>query len=319
MWFNRKAKNRRLGREHVLDVKLRTREVRAARLKLAGTAVSISLGTMLALYLVWRGGDWALDQFVFKNEAFAIRTITIQTDGTIPTDRLRKWAGVKPGDNLLALDLARVKRDLELAPTIEAASVERMLPHTLRIRVVEREPIAQVKVPQFIAGGGVKLISYYLDDTGHVITPMDNEPPLITTGPTNAIMPSLSGLNAAELRPGHAISATKVNAALRLITEFENSPMAGLADLLTVDLSGTDVLQVTTGQDSQVTFAMDRLDEQLRRWRVVHDFGRKLGRVIRTLDLSVTNNSPVLWAEASAVSPANPKPAKPSRNRKKNV
>jgi hypothetical protein len=148
---------------------------------------------------------------------------------------------------------------------------------------------------------------------------MDNEPPLITTGPTNAIMPSLSGLNAAELRPGHAISATKVNAALRLITEFENSPMAGLADLLTVDLSGTDVLQVTTGQDSQVTFAMDRLDEQLRRWRVVHDFGRKLGRVIRTLDLSVTNNSPVLWAEASAVSPANPKPAKPSRNRKKNV
>jgi cell division septal protein FtsQ len=319
MWSNRKAKNRRLGREHVLDVKLRTREVRAARLRLAGTALGISLGTVLGLYLVWRAGDWALDQFVFRNDAFAIRTIDIQTDGSISVERLRKWAGVKTGDNLLALDLARVKRDLELAPTIESAAVERMLPHTLRIRVVERDPIAQVRVPQFVAGGGVKLISYYLDDTGHVITPMENEAPVVNITQTNATIPALSGVNVAELRPGHAVTAPKVTAALRLIDEFEHSPMAGLVDLLTVDLSGTDVLQVTTGQGSQITFAMDRTEEQLRRWRLVHDFGIKQGRAIRTLDLSVTNNSPVLWADASTLPPVNPKPAKPSRTRKKNV
>ena len=43
MWFDRKTGNRRLGRGHVLDVKLRTKEVRATRLKLAATALGIFL------------------------------------------------------------------------------------------------------------------------------------------------------------------------------------------------------------------------------------------------------------------------------------
>src|SRR5262245_51480115 len=137
MWFKRAAKNRRLERGHVLDVKLRTKEARAARMKLATTALGVSLGTVLALYLLWRGGVCALDRFVFKNDAFAVRNLDIQTDGSIPMTQLRQWAGVKPGDNLLALDLARIKRDIELAPMIESAAVERVLPHTLRVRVSE--------------------------------------------------------------------------------------------------------------------------------------------------------------------------------------
>src|SRR5213078_4260163 len=135
MWFKRTPKNRRLERGNVLDVKLRTKEVRAARIKLATTALGVSLGTVFALYLLWRGGVWALDRFVFKNDAFAVRDLDVQTDGSIPIAQLCQWAGVKPGDNLLALDLARIKRDIELAPMIESAAVERGLPHTLRVRV----------------------------------------------------------------------------------------------------------------------------------------------------------------------------------------
>ncbi len=166
MWFKRTPKNRRLERGNVLDVKLRTKEVRAARLKLATTALGVSLGTIIALYLLWRGGGWALDQFVFKNDAFAVRDLNIQTDGSIPVGQLRQWAGVKPGDNLLALDLARIKRDIELAPMIESAAVERVLPHTLRVRVTEREPIARIKLPQLQPRGGVAMVSYYLDEGG---------------------------------------------------------------------------------------------------------------------------------------------------------
>ena len=72
----------------------------------------------------------------------------MQTDGVISVDQLRRWAGVKPEENLLALDLARVKRDLEMVPLVQSVSVERILPRTLRIRITEREPIAQVNVPR---------------------------------------------------------------------------------------------------------------------------------------------------------------------------
>jgi len=317
MWFKRTPKNRRLERGHVLDVKLRTKEVRAARMKLATTALGVSLGTVLALYLLWRGGDWALDQFVLKNDAFAIRDLDIQTDGSIPIAHLRQWAGVKPGDNLLALDLARIKRDIELAPMIESAAVERGLPHTLRVRVTEREPIARIQLPQLQPRGGVAMVSYYLDERGHVIQPLTALAGTIAHDAES--LPVLSGVNATELRPGSAVAAPKVIAALRLIAAFESSPMSGLVEMKSVDVAGTEVLQVTTAQGGQVTFALDRLDEQLRRWRVVYDYGRKTGRGIRALDLSVANNLPVLWLAADAVPPSSPKPNQSLRNRKKHV
>jgi cell division septal protein FtsQ len=317
MWFKRTPKNRRLERGHVLDVKLRTKEVRAARIKLATTALGVSLGTVFALYLLWRGGVWALDRFVFKNDAFAVRDLDVQTDGSIPIAQLCQWAGVKPGDNLLALDLARIKRDIELAPMIESAAVERGLPHTLRVRVTEREPIARIPLPQLQPRGGVAMVSYYLDEGGYVIQPLTTLAG--KTARDAESLPVLSGVNATELRPGNAVGSPKVIAALRLIAAFESSPMSGLVEMKSVDVAGTEVLQVTTGQGGQITFALDRLDEQLRRWRAVYEYGRKSGRGILALDLSVTNNSPVLWLGGGSVPPTSPKPNQTLPNRKKHV
>jgi len=77
-----------------------------------------------------------MDYFVYSNKAFAIHEINIQTDGVLSTEQLGRWSGVKREQNLFALDLARVKRDLELIPSVASVSVERVLPHTLRIRAI---------------------------------------------------------------------------------------------------------------------------------------------------------------------------------------
>ncbi len=318
MWFNRKPKNRRFGREQVLEVKLRSREVRAARVKLAGTALAISLGTVGGLYLLWRGGEWGLNQFVFTNDAFAIKHLDIQTDGVLALEQLQKWAGIKKGDNLLALDLARVKRDLELVPLIESVAVERGLPGTLRVRVTEREPVAQVKVPQ-LTPAGVEFVTYRLDSSGYVILGSDLAPIATPAARTNDSLPLLTGVNSALLTPGRTVGSPTIKAALRLVAEFDHSPMAGLVDLETVDLSNPGLLQVTTGQGNHVAFGLDRLEEQLRRWRLVYDFGKRSSRAILSLDLSVTNNSPALWLEASAIPATVPKLKPPSRNGKKHV
>src|SRR5580692_6029024 len=68
-----------------------------------------------------------------------------------------RWTGVKEGANLIGLDLASVKRNLELVSVIDSVSVERVLPHTLRVRVTERQPIAQVNVPQADSAGGISV------------------------------------------------------------------------------------------------------------------------------------------------------------------
>src|SRR5690349_15881664 len=134
MWFGTKIKNRRLGRRQVLDVKLRSSQLRARRMRFSALALAVGFGTVFGLYLLWRTGEWALNHFLYKNPTFAIQQVDVQTDGAIARDQLLRWIAVKPGDNLLALDLGRVKRNLELVSLVQSVAVERVLPHTLRVR-----------------------------------------------------------------------------------------------------------------------------------------------------------------------------------------
>src|SRR5450755_3384609 len=173
MWYKREPKNRRLNRGHVLDVKLRSDQVRATRMRLATVMMSVLFGTVFGLYLLWRTGGWALDKFVYENSDFAIQRVDVQTDGVIAPNQLRRWSGVKLGANLISLDLVEVKRNLELVSAIDSVSVERVLPRTLKIRVSEREPVAQVNVPRTDAAGGISVSVFQLDADSVVMQPLD--------------------------------------------------------------------------------------------------------------------------------------------------
>jgi cell division septal protein FtsQ len=319
MFFRRKSTNRRLGREHVLDVKLRSSQVRAARTRLlvlvGGTIFSCIFGT----YLLWRAGGWALDTLVYENQAFAIREIDLQTDGIIAIESLRRWAGVKPGQNLLALDLSRVRRDLEMVPLIQTVSLERILPHTLRIKVTEREPVAQANVPRPRPGGGIDLAVFQVDPDGWVMVPLDSHQRATSATQINETFPLISGIQPSELQPGHRLEAPQALAALQLIVAFERSPMANLTDITRIDISEREVLIATTSQNSLISFGLNDMDQQLRRWHDIFEMGQRLGRAIATLDLAVTNNIPARWLEASAVPSDPPKSPRTMRSKRKHV
>jgi POTRA domain, FtsQ-type len=319
MWSKRKRNNRRFEREHILDVKVQSRQLRAMRLRLAATILTRLFGTVAVLFVLWRGGDWLVDEFVFKNPAFAIQIIDVETDGILPKAELRACAGVKAGDNLLALDLSRVQRDLEYLPWIESAAVERVRPNTLRIRVTEREPIARtVLFAPPGDDGKLRSVLFYFDADGHVMLPLD-----VHRREGSALgfdsLPMLTGVAGVDLRPGHQVESLQIQAALRLITDFTRSPMLGLVDITTVDLSAPQTLQLATAQGATITFGLDDLDRQLRRWRLVRDYAARTGRALASLDLSVSNNVPARWGEASASPPPRPRPLKVSPYRKKHV
>jgi cell division protein FtsQ len=305
MWFQRKPKNRAFERRHVLDVKVARREARRMRVRVATLAVSLSLGTLFALYLLWRAGEWGLNRFVYQNKAFAISEIDIQTDGVIALEQLHRWSGVKRGENLFKLDLSRVKRDLELAPAILRVAVERVRPQTLKIRVTEREPIAQIQ-------------QYLLDADGWVMLPLDTQQRSIPVQPGERY-PIITGASANEIRPGKQVESAQIRSALKLITAFDHSPMVALVDLARVDASSAQVLQVTTLQQNEITFRPQDFDRQLNRWRLVYDQGQQRLRQIAWLDLSVTNHVPLQWLDSAAVPPTTKKLRQASPYKKKHV
>ncbi len=322
MWFKREQnKNRRLHRHNVLDVKLRSDQVRASRMKLGVFLFLAVVGPFFGIYLLWRVGEVVLNAFVYQNSDFAIQQIDVQTDGVIAPEQLRRWTGVKPGANLIALDLASVKRNLELVSTIDSVSVERVLPRTLKIRVTERDPIAQVNVPRADGANGIAVAVFQFDADGIVMQPLDRRLCTMPLTQVKAELPVISGMNAFQMQPGRRVEQPQVQAALKLIAAFASSPMAGLVDLRRVDVSAPGVIVATTGQGSQITFGLDNVEQQLRRWHDIYAYGKQFNKGdIASADLAVANNIPVRWTLASSAPViVTPKAVKPLKNRRKNV
>jgi hypothetical protein len=282
---------------------------------MAALALAVVFAAVVGVYVLWQAGGWALDRLVYENRAFSIDEVDVQTDGVIPLDQLRRWTGVRPGENLLALDLSRVIRDLELVSLVKSASAERILPHTLRVRVVEREPVAHINLFRPRQGGGLDPVTYEVDADGYVMMPLEPQPRAVPAGQSADQLPILRPINAAEAMAGRRLESPQVQAALQFLSAFENSPMAGLVDLKCIEVSSPEVLMVTTGQGSEITFGLSSPEQQLLRWQVIFERGQKLSKAIATLDLAVTNNVPATWLEASSVSVGNPKRPKPLRKK----
>jgi len=311
-----RRRNRRTGeREKLLDVKLRTGRARAARVRY----LAVAAGVVALLFGAWRGAHWLLDRLIYENETFAIDQIEVQTDGVLTSDTIRRWAGVRIGENLMALDLARVQRDLELQPPVQFAAVERILPRTLKLDINEREPVAQTLLTFRRPDGSVEQAVYDFDEDGCAMKPLDPAWRISPPSPAERL-PILVDVSPNDVLLGRQTESTQIRGALQLIGELDHSPMAGMVEFQKISVAVPDILQVTTAQGAEVTFSIGRFDTQLRRWRLIYDQYQKWGRAITWLDLSIANNLPVRSVALNGAPPLPaPPPAKPQHIKRKHV
>jgi cell division septal protein FtsQ len=280
----------------------------------------LATGTVFALalivFLVWRGGAWALDRMVYENPAFAMQNLDLQTDGVLSTEQLRSWAAIKGDENLLALDLAGVKRNLERIPYIQSVSLERILPHTLRIRVIEREPVLQVYSPRPRGGAGLTPpVVFHLDANGCVMPPLEPRQRAIPANPAAEQLPLLTGAKVPDLQPGNFIDTPQIKSALQLVLAFDRSQMAQFVDIKRIDAASAEVLVITTGQGAEITFGLTDMDQQMRRWYQIYDLAQRTGKGIFSLDLAVGNNIPMRDVAASSLPPTPPKIPRPLKKK----
>jgi cell division protein FtsQ len=88
------------------------------------------------------------------------RTIAVTGTAHLSRAAVVRLAGVSPSTDLLSLDRDAVAARLEASPWIASATVERDLPFTLRISVVERTAVIAVPVDgayRLVAGDGTSL------------------------------------------------------------------------------------------------------------------------------------------------------------------
>jgi len=314
-----KPKNRRAGRGSVLEVKMRSKPVRQARRQRAVLALLLAILAVLGVALGQHGWAWAR-QRMLDSGLFALTNLEITTDGIwLKPDQIRQWVDLREGDNLLLVDMTQIRRELELIPQVESVSVERILPHVLRIAVTERDPVLQIQAVQSEGKAGLAPAVFYLDRAAIVMPPLTTPRAAPSVVQSFEALPILRGLSHADLRPGAALDSGPVFGALELLAVFETSPLVHQVDLRIIDIASPDVLRVITGTGAEITLSYDRIASDLERWRLVHEAGQRLSKAVASLDLAVTNNCPVLWLEAAALPPLRPKPGKTPRLRRKHV
>lgn len=274
---------------------------------------------LLLLAAAGWGGNFAfrfaLDHWLYQIDSLALSQVIVTRDGVLTEDEIRRLAGVQSHRNVLTLDTYALRQRLRRHPRVEDATVRlELLPNTLRLAVRERVPVARVLLPPAADAQGC----FLLDESGHVLLPFERGHAPNEIIEAEAALPLLNGLPAITFAAGQAVTDAHVLAALKLVAGFDSSPMAGVTEPISVDVSAPGVLVVLSTQGARVTLAGEDFDRQLREWRAVHDRSVALGRAIGTLDLSVRGNSPLKWLEAGTV-PAGEAIPKPVRSKRKST
>lgn len=284
---NRRRKpSRRRKSQHILDVRIRSTKVREQRQRWA-IGVVCRLVILLALIGgLFFGGVALLDALFFANEEYTLRSLDVEGCRTLDADEVVAIAEVSVGQNIFRVNLGKARGRIEAEPRIQSASLERILPDRLVIRVTEREPIAWV-VPASAEDDPFGVGKSYLVDSHGVLMRTER------MHPEFAHLPLITGMDVEALAAGGALDSTGLRAALDLILLNENrlSPIPFI--IREIDLSAPYCVEVTDAEHAKVKFDFDNLDEQLRKLDLLVEHARAIGRRIESVNLVPERNIPV--------------------------
>jgi cell division septal protein FtsQ len=95
---------------------------------------------------------------VTQSPYFEAKKITVEGYSKLSREEVLERTGLKLHDNILSMNMHRLRDTLVAHPWIESAEIERTLPDEIHVRVRERVPIAIVDFEGF----------YYLDEKGEI-------------------------------------------------------------------------------------------------------------------------------------------------------
>src|SRR5262245_16912749 len=137
-WLFGRRGNRRVRPPSTPGVPAVKNEVRPPR----GKRALVFAGLAFALGGVAAGGTW----FFTHSKHFAVQNVRSSPTAHVSAESLAARAGVALGQNLFAVDLEEVARDVLAEPWIARATARRELPSTIALDVVEREAACVVSL-----------------------------------------------------------------------------------------------------------------------------------------------------------------------------
>lgn len=200
----------------------RTTALGVVRAALGGALlISVSLGLGYGLY-----------RYALSTPRFAVSEILVEGTRRLSREDVLGAAGIVPGANIFQVDAAEAERTLAATPWVESVKVERRLPGRVRIRLVEREPVALASL-----GGKLLLVS----EDGTPFKELGAGDP--------ADFPLVTGLSLAELGRDRRAELGRLAEALGLLDEYDQLPLGRALPAEEVHLSDPGDVVLVVGSE----------------------------------------------------------------------
>ena len=235
----------------------------------------------------------AAKRLFFQNPDYQIKTIELQTDGTLQREQVLRAADLQEGSNIFSINLARVRDRIQQLPQADEVEVVRKLPGEIDIHIVERKPIAwitsEMEVTDPFASDGAFLVGA----RGVLMKQKKLLPEYLG-------LPLILGCSGESLEAGKTLESPEAKTALELLRLSESSFLQTRFQIREIDISKNYCLLVTDKNRSRVMFGLNDLEEQVRRLQVFLDYCDNTKQELATLNLVAQRNIPVTFTSPAA-------------------
>lgn len=186
---------------------------------------------------------------ISKLSFFSIKDIETVGNNFLPKERIIELSEVNIGDNIFEVGKLRTIDLLEANPYIEEANIDKKLPSTFVIKIVEREPA-------FIITNGE--VYAYISSQGYILEIVDSEP---------LRLPTLVGLKEVveTMKVGNRLGQEDLQQLNKILNVYESAKRYEVAELITsIDVSNEDNFTLVMEQEGKKVYLGDCSDLNTR-------------------------------------------------------
>lgn len=257
------------------DPRIRRRRNDVARTR-KRKILTIVVSIAVVAVLVWAA---------FWSPLLSVRDVKLTGARHTTAEEVAAAAGLGPDDNLLLLSAGDVVAAARKLPWVADAEVERRLPGTVKVKVVERKPALVVSL-----GTSAR---WTIDAEGHVLS----------TGQAEPGLPVVGGVEVGDIKPGVKLDAPVIAEVLKA---WRSLPKKLAGEVQAIFATSLERISFTLTDGTQVRYgAAERLGAKNEVLLALRKQLAEEGKVTSYIDVRVPT-SPAIGPPPPEVAPASP-------------
>jgi cell division protein FtsQ len=256
---------------------------RRSRLHGVWIAARVVIGVAAVVYAGWRGAA-----LVAGSGSLRVAHVTVTGNQRLSAGEVLSLLDGLRGQHILGLELGEWQQRLQSSPWVKEATLRRVLPATIEVRIRERQPMAIGRVANTL---------YLIDALGVVV---DEYGPIYA----DLDLPMVDGLGTAGRGKGGTMDEARVALVARVISQLSVRP--DLFDKVSlIDVSNAhDAVVMLEGDTALLRLGEDAFADRLQQYLDLGDALRERVAAIDYVDLRFPERLYVRPAKGAAVAPA---------------